>query len=118
MEARLYGTNTLAFTAKCRTSAYQTITSYEWLIKHWKKLANVTHWSYEKDKRGRLHIHGIIESPDYVKYRTYQHPQFMVHIKPLRTKADKDAWMDYCQKDQDILEESEHYDPPKKSLFK
>lgn len=113
--------NNWAFTLKARCRADCTMEYYRTIQNTWSLSVQVLNWSYECDKLGRLHVHGIIKIHSQFDLNILKSRHIVTHFKRLRTTRDYKDWTDYCHKDQDILEDFHTQDetsPPKQSMFR
>lgn len=121
-----YGPQALAYTIKARKRAECDSKRYRLLLTTKQALipgTKVTHNSYEYDKQGRLHIHGIFKIDQPIPYQKFQQEGYVVNITRLRTQQDVSNWKLYCDKDQDLTSYTqsptkECPPPPNRSLFK
>lgn len=116
------GLQHLKVSVKARKRLDCTVMQYETLISAWKKTLpqmKVQCKSYEYDKQGRLHVHGLLCLPSTVPYICFHKEGFHVCVQPIRTQRSIDEWIEYCNKEQDILYDVPHDDYPKisHSLF-
>lgn len=94
-----------AFTLKARARKRCDVDHYRVRLGIWRDLygARIVHNSYEHDKLGRLHCHGVVCLPHGHKYKDLCSKLFATKFVRLWNNRDLQNWMLYCDKDQDQL---------------
>lgn len=95
-----------AFTVKARKSEDQASENYLILFALWREKYNVQipYAIPEKDKRGRLHYHGLVKIPSNLRYKDLIPCGHSCWFKRITEAHDYAAWRTYCEKDcRDIL---------------
>jgi len=63
--------------------------------------------AFEQDKKGRLHLHGIIYAPFHLYIRKFLLPGYHVRIDPLYTLSDLNRYLSYVGKCQTRFKKQE-----------
>jgi len=93
-----------AFTLKMNTKPDEvclaTRSKYEDVLVGWAIQADLRARVFERDKQGRLHVHGIIELPRDFRYKTLCPKGFHTCFKEIHDLA---GWKKYLRKDQNFM---------------
>lgn len=82
-----------------RVKVFPTIEDYSPVLDMLNMSGKVTHFVYEEDKSGKLHIHGIALLPRDVRYTKLRLKGYTYNIKPI---YNLEGWLAYLDKDKGL----------------